>query len=126
MGSTIKAKCGCGFDSGSLSFGGGFDDVGGKCLASALSRQTGMLVVRDYWETQNPARPSKQFIFYNNPELQEQMSGDEKNSEFSLNEILWNGNSETHPSFYLPDINYLCPNCGEIKMRFKDIGLMWD
>ena len=86
-------------------------DIGEKCLAPALLRRTGKLVVRDYWEPRKPIRPSRQIIFYNDPELQEQITVDEDTPiVFS-----WSGNSADQSPSYLPDINYLCKRLCNLK-----------
>ncbi len=122
MGISIIARCPCGFESDSLLVGGGMADIGGKCLAPALSQQTGKLVVRDYWEPRILSRRSSQLIFYNDPELQEKTPVEED----TPNVFSWFGNSVDQSPFYLRDINYLCPDCGEMKLRFMEFGLMWD
>jgi len=97
-----------------LFVGGGMMDFGEVCFAPALSRRKKAVVKRDYWKEPKPKSWAKDLIWYNDPQLR----GEIKYSDQPV--FSWSG------SFELPDVNYLCPVCEKMTMRFEFGGIMWD
>ncbi len=66
---------------------------------------------------------SGKVVFYNDPSLQEEMPNSSKDSKDTKKVFSWNA----YPMgvFVLPDTNYLCPQCGNMTLRFKQVGY-WD
>ena len=114
MGSTLQARCPCGYESDFLSVGGGMMDMGNACFAPALSRRRKAVVQRDYLKDPQPKSWAKDLTWYHDPKLR----GDQKFSDDLV--FSWSGSLE------LPDTNYFCPACEKMTMRFEDIGPMWD
>ncbi len=120
MGSIIMASCECGYLSPHLYVGGGFIDQD-KLKAPALCSKCNIVIERDYLKS--PAKCPKcrrKVKFYNDPELQS--SSEEVNEGYNLFE--WHM-GDSGKDFFLPDISYLCPVCGQMKMKFLNCGC-WD
>jgi len=103
-----------------LYVGGGFIDQD-KLKAPALCSKCNIVIERDYLKS--PAKCPKcrrKVKFYNDPELQS--SSEEVNEGYNLFE--WHM-GDSGKDFFLPDISYLCPVCGQMKMKFLNCGC-WD
>jgi hypothetical protein len=120
MGSAINAKCPCGFSSDDLAVGGGMANFQTYCGAPALCETCRTIEIVNYLDDQ-PVCPGCQgaITFYNSPSLRRKLGrGSKIEPVFSWK--LEKG------SFKLPDTEYRCPRCGEVKMRFFDAGVCWD
>jgi hypothetical protein len=114
MGTTLQAYCSCGYESDILSVGGGMMDMGQVCYAPALSRRRKEVVARDYLKDPQPKSWARDIIWYKDSKLR----GDKKYSDEPV--VYWSD------LFDMPDINYFCPACEKMTMRFKFGGIRWD
>lgn len=120
MGSIIMAICECGYSSQHLFVGGGRIDHD-KLTAPAICTKCKTVIERNYLKP--PAKCPKcrrKVKFYNEPVLQSSLKDDsEENNIFE-----WHMDNPNE-DFFLPDTNYLCPVCGQTKMKFLNCGC-WD
>lgn len=114
MGSSLIAHCPCGYESDMLMVGVGEVDFGEICYAPALSRRRKAVVERDYFKDPQPKSWAKDLTWYDDPKLR----GDKKFSDELV--FSWSG------TFDLPDVNYFCPACEKMTMRFRNAGWVWD
>jgi hypothetical protein len=121
MGTMVQALCQCGFESGILGFGGGWSNFTTYCGAPALCQACGALQVANYLdESSRCARCGGPVVYYDDPRLWANADDTPADSShFSL----WN--LEGGRVFRLPDTHCLCPKCGQMTLRFMDIGC-WD
>ncbi len=118
MGSMIQAICKCGFQSECICAGGGFLNFVHTCTAPALCIYCNILVEKNYLKKFSKCpRCRKKVVFYDDESLRD--SVESSNVVFS-----WRIDDEKG-EFVLPDVNYLCPECGEKAMRFVHAGC-WD
>lgn len=137
MGTIIEARCACGFESGRIYAGGGFQNFKEVCAAPALCMSCMQLVVKNCYDKDSKCPAcGKRVTFYNDPKLQ--APNDEikhlKQSRLPLERIIaqelvrdvfdW-GRLEDEFRFRLPNIQYLCPKCGKMTMKFLNVG-DWD
>ena len=120
MGSTIQAQCSCGYESDMLHVGGGMADMGQRCMAPALSNRTGTLVLRNFWGERSREDKTAGATFYTHHSLHRPDDTETARLVFE-----WHGDKEKL-DFVLANIGYKCPKCERMKMRYFDIGLMWD
>ncbi len=90
-------------------------DFGRKCLAPSRKGRARAVVTRDYW-----APASSGVVFYDDPSLRE--AGDVEGGKPVFE---WSG-TDGRPDFVLPDVQYLCPACRSMTMRFSQGLLLWD
>ncbi len=116
MGTIIEATCECGYSSGEIWQGAGMLTFTTQDMEPAFCEKCRKVIVLNYMED-DPRCPSEcegEPRFYNDPSLQK--IPDDRQTERST--IQWR-------NFFLPDVNYLCPRCREMKMRFRGVG-DWD
>ena len=141
MGSTIQANCPCGFESDGIDVGAGFANPGEICLAPAFSKRTGRIMSSNFWGKSVRGTKSGHAVFYMDPSMHETCpDGGETEIVYSWagwNEwsclVEWDGwdegdGSDDRPGFVLHDINYRCPECGKMSMRFGELDdqVIWD
>ena len=121
MGSALNAKCPCGFSVEELAVGGGMMNFQTYCGAPALCEACADMVEVNYLADQ-PACPNCKgaITFYNAPRLRRKTRRGSQRPPPVFSWELGKG------SFKLPDTEYRCPRCGEVKMRFFDAGICWD
>jgi len=120
VGSVLKATCVCGFASDDVFAGGGMDNFTTTCMAPALCRECGRLIVSSYLADRPCCRVCGEPVtFYDDASLRSDPSGPPPEHVFTWNII---ARSRT---LVLPDADYLCPCCDEMSMRFECVG-MWD
>jgi hypothetical protein len=119
-GTILKASCPCGFHQEDIMAGGGMANFKTFCAAPAYCAACKTMEILNWLEASPrcitcQAKP----VFYNDPSLQEKLdAGAKPRTVFS-----WNTSKKG--SFVLPDVNYLCPRCGKVTLRFTVTG-MWD
>jgi len=115
MGTMLVARCECGYMHGPIMQGGGFASFTTHDMQPAYCERCREMVVLNYM-AQRPRCPTcgGRSVFYNDP---------------SLRKVPEDGKPERSVSrwgdFVLPDTEYRCPQCGEMRMRFEDCGC-WD
>jgi Zn finger protein HypA/HybF involved in hydrogenase expression len=121
VGEVIQASCECGFKTPEILVSDGFM-INNNRRVPALCPKCKELVIVDYLK-KGAVCPTchGKITFYNHPSLRTETSSQNDNIiVIEFNEGLSEGNS-----FRLPDANYLCPKCGQMKLRFSSIG-NWD
>ena len=120
MGQILQARCKCGFQSEELYAGGGFFDFIDNLHAPALCGQCQQLVMLNYlYSDERCPTCGGEVIYYNDPSLQEPPERKEQ-------PIIFNWRIRDSDTFFiLPDTHYLCPRCGQKRMKFFDCGC-WD
>lgn len=116
MGTILEAFCECGYSSGEIWQGGGMPTFTTRDMEPAFCEKCSKVIVLNYMK-EDPRCPSPckgKPTFYNDPSLQK--IPDDRKPERST--IQWG-------EFFLPDVDYLCPRCHEMKMRFHEMGC-WD
>jgi len=122
MGQILQATCPCGFDSTKLFLGGGMMNFTTYCGAPALCDSCGAFLVLNYLDPNPRCGDCKGTVrFYNDPALR---STSEQSDQKSHDVFSWNVGGRLG-TFSLPDTEYLCPKCREIKMSFVSVG-NWD
>lgn len=120
MGSSLQATCSCGYEE-YLDVGGGFEDLGAKCLAPVMDAKASRVRARNYWGPRVKNGKSGSLTFYDQPSLRDPSAAwDDAEIVFA-----WSSSDE-RPQFILRDGRFLCPKCRAFKMRFEDAGIMWD
>ncbi len=93
------------------------------CSAPAFCEQCQDMVVANYLPS-SPKCPGcgRPVVFYDDPSLQAEMpsSGEEDNRWDAFS---WHASDDKY--FRLPNTKYSCPQCGEKRMTFADVGC-WD
>jgi hypothetical protein len=114
MGTMIQAQCKCGYSSDIIFQGGGFETFMEKDMEPAYCEKCQRLIVLNYKES-NPrcSQCLGEVKFYSDSSLQKKPGKKIKENHISSRDFL------------LPKINYLCPQCGKIKMKFYYVG-DWD
>lgn len=130
MGMTIKAQCECGYET-YVDIGQGMmlapDGGDPPFRAPAWSKYSKHIVISDYSKKGSTAH-YRDIIFYNDPRVQAPIEDDDdprrerRDEDSALDRTGW----MSWGGFNLSNIEYLCPKCGEIGMRFRDTGMMWD
>lgn len=122
MGQILEANCTCGFRATGLFVGGGMMNFETFCGAPALCDAWGVIHVLDYLEPSNQCPDcGKDAVFYNDPTLFSLPPGE---SQDVPTVFYWNVSGEAEP-FRLLDVDYFCPRCREMRLRFASIGF-WD
>jgi len=121
MGSALNAKCPCGFSSEELFVGGGMTNFETYCGAPALCESCRTVEVVNYLD-ERPKCPTCKgpLKFYDDPTLRRKPRRVSSRTPLVFSWKLDKG------SFKLPNTQYRCPRCGEVKMRFFDAGVEWD
>lgn len=121
MGSIIKAVCKCGFESGDIFAGGGFQNFQTTCMAPAICLNCRKLLIKNYTKEHEKCPDcGREVTFYNDPQVQTQTNESKKTRDI----FSWHTNDERE-DFQLPDTQYLCPKCGKMTLTFILIG-NWD
>ncbi len=123
MGSSLIARCKCGFASETFMVGGGMLNHETTCYVPGICLNCHRFVVANYL-AKRPRCPKcrRKVTFYNDPSLQAP-SGKKKSRKEPVFE--WHL-FPPHASVLLPDTRYLCPECGKMEMRFEFGGILWD
>ncbi len=122
MGGIIRAHCKCGFNSGVIYAGGGMSNFLEVCNAPAICLNCDIFLIKNYMKEQSKCpKCRKKVVFYNDPQVQEQVSESHKESSCIF---CWNVSDEKG-IFLLLDKKYLCPECKEMTMEFLSTG-SWD
>lgn len=116
MGSILSAKCKCGFDSADVLVGAGRSTFTKRCSAPALCTSCQRFSVHNYL-AKRPRCPScrRPVTFYNDESLRAG-DGDGRTA------FRWNTMKVGEGAFVLPDTRYKCPACGEMRLRFRQVG----
>jgi Zn finger protein HypA/HybF involved in hydrogenase expression len=121
MGEIIEARCSCGFQPGAIFAGGGFSNFETVCAAPAICLHCTEFLVENYKaEFSRCPKCHRNVTFYNDPKVQatdEEPANDQPVFEWFA--------GDDKGAFLLPDTRYLCPKCGNITLRFYDVG-SWD
>ena len=122
MGEILEAVCPCGFNAKNLFVGGGMTNFETYCGAPALCNECGRLLVLNYLDsTSRCPECGKPVVFYNDPSLFSLPTGENEKTPTVLSR---NVPGEPEP-FALLDVEYLCPACWKMRMRFVSSGF-WD
>ena len=137
MGAMIEGRCPCGFESGTIFAGGGFKNFKEVCAAPALCVKCMQFVVKNYYDKDSKCQEcGGKVTFYNDPKLQARRNEMEHLGQSKLppergmaqelvRDVFDWGGREDESRFRLPNVQYLCPKCGEMTMRFQHVG-NWD
>jgi hypothetical protein len=118
-GSILKASCPCGYKT-ELMVGGGMANFRTFCAAPAYCAGSKKLELLNYLDDDPKcASGTGKPVFYNDPSLQE------KPPAGTTPGIVFSWNLDKKGTFLLPDVGYLCPQCGKKTMRFAQVGF-WD
>lgn len=119
-GTILKASCPCGFKMEGIFAGGGMSNFKTFCAAPAYCEGCKKMEVLNWLDDAPVCHAcAGKVIFYNDPALQEKTpAGSKPNLVFS-----WN--TDKKGAFNLPDVNYRCPQCGKMTLRFEMTG-NWD
>ncbi len=120
MGSILKASCQCGYEVPDIYAGVGLMSGFSTCNLPAFCPKCKDVVVGNYLK--KSARCPECYgilVYYNHPSLRK---------DVTVSNIVFDwGRSPLgdEKDFILYDIDYLCPKCGKMKLRFSDLGT-WD
>jgi Zn finger protein HypA/HybF involved in hydrogenase expression len=119
MGSSVKAKCPCGFKAESM-IGGGMLDHLTTCLFPCLCETCKDMVTANLYDEKItcPECNSPGVIPYDDPRLQ----GDAGTQAVAG----WNTSDRLGRELALMDGTYKCPKCGSTTLRFEQGGILWD
>jgi Zn finger protein HypA/HybF involved in hydrogenase expression len=122
MGNILRGSCRCGFDTDDIFVGGGFMNFMDTCNAPALCLSCNEFLVRNYIKKGTARCPAchKSVTFYDDPSLSDQSTQTE---EFDWL-VTWRI-ADRNEFFKLADTRYLCPQCKQMTLVFKDRG-NWD
>jgi hypothetical protein len=114
----LRAACPCGFESAPLKVGGGSASYATLCAAPCLCDCPGVIGTLNYLEyvDRDPPRCTEcgeHIRFFDDPALHGPV-GDQPLDDM--------GSSP----FVLSDIDYLCPSCRTLRMRFARLDVHWD
>jgi len=114
MGTMLQARCKCGYSSKEIFQGSGMIETQ-KDMEPAYCKQCSHLIVLNYLDP-TPLCPHchSEVKFYNDHSLQKTLATNNADD----NSIQWS-------DFSLPDLEYLCPRCGKMTMKFYVVG-NWD
>ena len=118
-GTILKANCPCGYH---LEFmaGGGMANFKTLCAVPAYCAACKKLEILNYLDDDPKcAACAGKPVFYNHPSLQEKLPPEAKPK------IVFSWNTDKKGTFTLPDVNYLCPQCGKMTLHFVHKGF-WD
>lgn len=119
-GTILKASCPCGFHVDNIMAGGGMANFKTLCAAPAYCAACKKLEILNYLDDDPKcAACAGKPVFYNDPSLQEKLPPGAKPG------TIFSWNTDKKGTFSLPDVNYLCPQCGKMTLRFVQSGF-WD
>jgi len=119
-GTILKASCPCGFHADNIMAGGGMANFKALCAAPAYCAACKKLEILNYLDDDPKcAACAGKPVFYNDPSLQEKLPPGAKPG------IIFSWNTDKKGTFSLPNVNYLCPQCGKMTLRFVQSGF-WD
>ena len=117
MGSSVIAKCTCGFETPPLMIGGGMMNFMEFCAFPAYCAKGSHLVTVNMFD--NPLRCSKRHKAPPVPYIDESLT-----KERGVKIVAeWNFEDR---ELELTDGQYFCPSCHEFTMTFIEGGVMWD
>ncbi len=122
MGTIIRGRCQCGFDTKDVFAGGGFVNFMDTCNAPAVCLDCGEFLVRNYINRNNVRCPgcNKLVTFYDDPSVFEHWQ------EAKEHDYLFTWRIADKDEFFkLPDARFLCPKCKKMTLIFEDRG-KWD
>jgi hypothetical protein len=119
-GTILKASCPCGYHLDNILAGGGKSNFKIVCSAPAYCAASKTLEILN-WLDDAPKCAAAQAkpVFYNDFSLQEKIPAGANPP------VVFSWNTDKKGTFLLPDINYLCPLCGKMTLRFAQTGF-WD
>ncbi len=118
-GTILKASCPCGYHFEFMA-GGGMANFKTLCAAPAFCAACKKLEILNYLDDDPKCQAcAGKPVFYNDPSLQESPPPAAKPK------IVFSWNMDKKGTFSLPDVNYLCPQCGKMTLRFTQNGF-WD
>ena len=123
-GSILKASCPCGFKMESILAGGGFKNYKTTCNVPAYCAACKKMEILN-WLGKDPQCKGcgGKIVFYNDPSLQKDKPDASRDMKDTKKVFSWNAYAKG--IFILPDTSYLCPQCGDMTLRFKEVGY-WD
>src|SRR5512139_2921269 len=119
MGSMIEGRCSCGFESGTIFAGGGFNNFKEVCAAPALCMKCMQFVVENYYDKDSKCPTCQQKVtFYNDPILQapryelkdvrlSEVPPEHVTPQELVRDVFTWRSEEDERTFRLPDIQYL-------------------
>jgi hypothetical protein len=118
-GTILKASCPCGYHLDIMA-GGGMANFKTLCAAPAYCAACKKLEILNYLDDDPKcAACAGKPVFYNDLSLQEKLPPG------STPKIVFSWNTDKKGTFSLPDVGYLCPQCGKMTLRFAQSGF-WD
>ena len=124
VGSSLIAKCKCGFESDYIYVGGGMFDHDTNCTMPAVCTTCSILFEENIMTDQPircPECSREASLYHSDPSL-----GSKEQSDNTVFDWNFTGNNSHWDSVYLWDTKYYCPECKTIDMRFIHGGIMWD
>lgn len=122
MGQILEATCTCSFQARGLFVGGGMRNFETYCGAPALCCDCGVIHILNYLDRPHVCpHCGNAVVFYNDPRL---FSLPATKTEDRPAVFSWHVPGEAEP-FVLLDVDYLCPTCREMHLRFTLTGF-WD
>ena len=119
-GTILKASCPCGYRLNNIYAGGGFANFRTVCAVPAHCATCKTMEIVNWLDDAPKCGTCRERpVFYNDPSLQEKLPAGSKPK------IVFSWNTDKKGEFVLPDINYRCPRCGRLTLRFTMTG-MWD
>lgn len=123
-GSILKVSCPCGFKMERIFAGGGKQNFKTICKVPAYCGACDKMEILN-WLEKDPQciACGGKVVFYNDPSLQKDKLDSNKDSKDIKKVFFWNASPKG--VFILPDTTYLCPQCGNMTLRFIGVG-RWD
>jgi hypothetical protein len=118
-GTILRASCPCGYHQDNIMAGGGMASFTTYCGVPAYCSVCKTMEILNWLEESPRCRTCQaKPVFYNDPSLQEKPSAGAKPRD------VFSWNTDKKGTFKLSDINYLCPQCRKLQLRFTVTG-MW-
>jgi ribosomal protein S27E len=116
MGLILGAHCNCGFDQ-KFDFGSNLFDFSDHCLAPAICTHCNKFQIINYLEDEPFCIDcGHHTVFYNDPSLQ--LDPEMGKLKFAISWLV----NPRKGRFILPPTRYKCPECGKLKMQFRNCG----
>lgn len=121
MGSSVNAKCSCGFQATDLLIGGGMSNFRTFCSFPIFCNDCQELQVANLLAEplECPACHSQSVTAYDDAALKQSDGGNKVVTS-------WNVSDRLGRILQLTDDKYLCPSCKQFTLKFEEGGLMWD
>ncbi len=120
MGSTVDAKCICGFQNDNLRIGGGMMNSQSVCHFPVYCKICQSLVTANLLSKTPECSKCKsiEVLAYDNQTLRKQTG---KNVVAS-----WNAGGKLGRKLILTDGKYFCPSCQKFSLIFSEGNILWD